>query len=190
LRIDAQINILPDEIQMNVVTAFSNAYGSILTDLPNEMLSMKGGQPGIRVNELRKWRQAGKFWEGDTWWLIPTRECLVGSLQIGVKHEGFRGLPSLLKSTWARDLNALLVVGSMVAFYITVLLWLMWGTHVRLNAQTEEKAHKRRGKIAPCGCADKTGVTIKGDLRWHTMALEETDDRLEGGLCVKICLDL
>ena len=61
VRIDAQINILPNHIQMNIVASFSNTHGSILADLPNEMLSMHMGQPSVRVNQLRKWRQTGKF---------------------------------------------------------------------------------------------------------------------------------
>src|SRR5689334_18122158 len=123
---------------MNIITVFSNPHGSILADLPNEMLSMDVEQPSVRVNELRKWRQAGKFWEGYTWWLVATGKPLVGPLRVVVKHEGFRDLPSLLKGAWTRDLDALLIVGPMVALDKSVRLWVMWGTHVRLNAQTEK----------------------------------------------------
>jgi len=79
------------------------------------MLSMYVGQPSVRINELRKWRQALKFWEGYTWGLVPAGKPLVGPLRIVVKHEGFRDLPSLLKGVWAMDLYALLIVGAMVA---------------------------------------------------------------------------
>src|SRR6266487_2740679 len=118
---------------MNVVTPFCNTYGSILANLPNEVLSMHAGEPGVRINELRKWRQALKLWEGHTWWLVPTGKRLVGPLRIVVNREGFRDLLSLLKRVWAMNLYALLIVGTMVAFDKGVFIRSMRWAHVRGN---------------------------------------------------------
>lgn len=85
--ISAEINVLPNQIQMNRVTSFSNTHRSILTNFANKMVAMHLGQLSVRVNELRKWRQTGKFWECDTRWLVPTGKPLVGPLCVVVKHE-------------------------------------------------------------------------------------------------------
>lgn len=119
--ISAEINVLPNHIHMNRVTSFSNTHRSILTNFANKMVAMHLGQPSVRVNELRKWGQTGKFWEGDTRWQVPTGKPLVGPLCVVVKHEGFGDMSGLLKCLWAMDLYALLIVGVMVALDKSIL---------------------------------------------------------------------
>src|SRR5712691_2416607 len=103
-RINAQINILPDQVQMNIIASFSNACCPILTHLPHEMLPVNLRQPSVRIHERGKSRQAGQGWKGHTWWLVATGECLIGSLGIVVAQEGCRDLTHLLKGLGTMDL--------------------------------------------------------------------------------------
>ena len=143
VRIDAQINILPNPIQMNIVASFSNTHGSILADLPNEVLPMDLLQPGVRVNERGKRTQAWKRRKCHTRRLVPAGNGLVGSLHIVMDQEGFRDLAYLLKRLRPMDLDTLLVVGAMVALDKGIFVGSMRRTDIGLNAQTEQESHQR-----------------------------------------------
>ena len=54
--IDTEIDILPDPVQVHIVTSFSNTHSAILANLANEMLPMNVCQPGVGIN------RRGKSW--------------------------------------------------------------------------------------------------------------------------------
>jgi len=121
-------------------------------------------QPGIGINERGKRREAWKRWERDTGWEVATGKCLVRSLCIVVVQEAGGDLTHLLKCLGTMHLDALLVKRSMVSFDKGVLVGSMRRTDVRLDPQTQQKAHERRRKIAPGGSTNETRIAIKGDL--------------------------
>lgn len=61
-------------------------------------------------------------------------------------------------------LYTLLIIGAVIALDKGMLVGSMGRVHVGLNPQTQQKAHKRRRKIAPGGSTNETRIAIKSDL--------------------------
>src|SRR6266700_2053740 len=177
-RIDAQIDVLPDHIHVNVVAPIGNAHRAILTYLPNEMLFMDLLQPRIGVNEGGKRGQTGKCRKGYSRWPVATRKRLIGSLRIVMDQEACRHLTDLFQRVWPMHLQTLLIERAMVPLHVAIFIRTARRADVGLDPQTQQEAHERGGKIASGGSANETRVAIKSDAGRQAIAVQKTDDRL------------
>jgi hypothetical protein len=72
----------------------------------------------------------------------------VRSLLVVMLHELLGHRSNLLQGQRAMDLQALLVVASMIPFDVAIAIWSLRWTHVGFDAQAEQEAAQGRGEIA------------------------------------------
>ena len=73
----------------------------------------------------------------------------------------------------------------MISLDVGIFVGTLRGTDVGHHPQGQQKAHQRRGKIAPAAAADPAGVAIEGKHAWPSRGPQERQDGLEGRLLPK-----
>jgi hypothetical protein len=102
--IDAQIDILPDPVQVHIVASFGNTHCSILTNFANEMLPMDRCQPGVWINRGRKCRQSWQVRKSHTRRLIVTGKPLMRALRVVMNQKSLSDFTHVPKCLWVKDL--------------------------------------------------------------------------------------
>jgi hypothetical protein len=98
-------------------------------------------------------------------------------------------LTHLFGCRWAMDQQTFLFVGPMQPFDVTVFIRPMRWAEIGLNAQAEQKAHERRGKVASARAADPPRVTIEGKHSGQTILAQKLDDGLQSRFCRELLVD-
>src|SRR6266699_1550852 len=78
----------------------------------------------------------------------------------------------------------------MVAFDKRIFVGTLWGTDLRFNAQTQQKAPQGRGKITATGTAHPARITIKGQHGRQAIRAQEGDHGFQSGFRMKIITGL
>src|SRR6266566_6770542 len=79
------------------------------------------------------------------------------------------------------DGEAFFLIGAMIAFHKPIVLWMVWGADVHLNAQSHPKAQQSRRKIAADWRPDRARIAIQSNTLGKPIALDSRSERLKEG---------
>src|SRR6266516_113189 len=164
-RIDQEHDVVSGKSLLDVVGLLIDLDAAVGTDAAREGVPMNALKPAIRIDLIWYSREFGQGRKGHTRRLILARATLMRPFMVVMLHELLGDLSNFLQSGWPMDLQALLVVASMVPFNKCIFIWSLWWADVGVNAKTQEKSPQWRGKITATGAADPPGIMIKGESR-------------------------
>jgi hypothetical protein len=109
----------------------------------------------------------------------------IGMLQKVLSHRSY-----LFQGRRPMDLQALLVIASMIPFDVGMAIWALRRTHVGFDAQAEQEAAQGRWKVASGRATDPSGIAVKGEHSRQAILPQKVDNGLEGCFSMKILMCL
>ncbi len=150
-------------LSVDVVLLVIDAHATVGLHRAGKGLLVHSLEPRVRIDRLWHSRQYRELGAGHTRRMVAAGARLVGTLVIVMRQKGRGDLGDLFAGAWEVDQQALVRERPMKALDVGVEVGTMRRDHIGFHPNAPEKAHQRRGEIAPGRASDKARIVIKGE---------------------------